>query len=270
MIQLSSDAVVILNYLLATTLNVERTFPAIRERCQMSSRKRLRQALHELIRAGYVVATEEDTFELAHAGRTLAENNQKPAHTTYTIQQNIDRIEGGHVELTGLLPTLPPSADEEDETEPYDTALDEDTVPRSSPSPQLLPTLHQHPLRSHKSPATNGNGRHQVDTIRYVLSFKMPEDALPVPIMHNDIVGRSSQADIWLRHDSYISNLHCRFRIHVNPKNDQYVLSVQNLSTSNGTRVNGHYIDDEIHPLKDGSQIRIGLYTLLIVNRLHV
>ena len=129
---------------------------------------------------------------------------------------------------------------------------------KSLPPVSALPSIHDHPLRAaHQRQSEND------PVLRYLLAFVRPKNALPVPLMDEDILGRAPDSDIRICSDEYISGHQCSFRIA--QKKKQLTLSVQDLDSLNGTYVNENRLEPKNwHQLEAGDSIRVGV-TILIV-----
>ena len=120
-----------------------------------------------------------------------------------------------------------------------------------------IPTADLHPLRTQTQPFRRAA---QVD---YLLAFDNPSDALPIPVLDGDTIGRLTDVSINLTHDSYISGHHCQFSVRM--MDDRMTLCVEDLGSRNGTFVDGQRLEaNQITALEHGSRIEIG-HTLLIV-----
>lgn len=128
----------------------------------------------------------------------------------------------------------------------------------------IMPTVDTHPLR------VTGRIGQPVDQgakmLNYVLAFEMPKNALPIPVLDGDILGRLETADISLAHDDFISGKHCSFKVHC--INGQPVLYLEDLGSRNGTFINDQRLHKgQIVELKHGDRIHVG-GTILIVVRI--
>ena len=129
---------------------------------------------------------------------------------------------------------------------------------------EIMPTVDTHPLR------VTGRIGQPVDQgpkmLNYVLAFEMPKNALPIPVLDGDILGRLETADISLVHDDFISGKHCSFKVHC--INGQPVLYMEDLGSRNGTFVNDQRLyKGQILELKHGDRVHVG-GTILIVVRI--
>jgi serine/threonine protein kinase len=70
------------------------------------------------------------------------------------------------------------------------------------------------------------------------------------------LLGRSRSCQLRLR-DGLVSRRHCRLHY------DGQTLRIKDLDSKNGTRVNGHYIKDEV-PLEDGDVLQVGSVRLVV------
>ncbi len=125
-------------------------------------------------------------------------------------------------------------------------------------APADIPTADLHPLRTHTSPL-----KRQATEVNYLLAFENPTDALPIPVLDGDTIGRQSDTTINLTHDNFISGHHCRFGVQM--QDNRLRLSIEDLGSRNGTFVDGQRLEPgQIIELEHGSRIEIG-HTLLIV-----
>ncbi|HVU13058.1 MAG TPA: FHA domain-containing protein [Phototrophicaceae bacterium] len=121
-----------------------------------------------------------------------------------------------------------------------------------------IPTADLHPLRTHTSPL-----QQQAAEVNYLLAFENPTDALPIPILDGDTIGRQTDTTINLTHDNFISGHHCRFSVQM--EDNRLHLSIEDLGSRNGTFVDGQRLEPgQITELEHGSRIEMG-HTLLIV-----
>lgn len=93
---------------------------------------------------------------------------------------------------------------------------------------------------------------------RFALNVSTPEFSQPIPVTGSMIVGRGQDSDIMLN-DRLSSRSHAR--IHW----DGTTLSVEDLNTTNGTKVNGVEIH-QLTPLKEGDIILIGKTVLRVIS----
>ena len=134
--------------------------------------------------------------------------------------------------------------------------------PRERPLPTTTATIDTHPLRTSAE-----HGLHTAAnrlSLLYVLAFETPKNALPVPVLDGDIVGRQIDADISLRHDDFISSQHCRFRVSL--ENNEPTLYVEDLGSRNGTFVDGSRLEKgQLYELKHGTRIHMGSTSMIVV-----
>ncbi len=80
--------------------------------------------------------------------------------------------------------------------------------------------------------------------------------AASIPL-ERDLVtlGRSLEADIRLN-DSKASRLHARIAVEVDPQSEMEIFRITDLSSTNGTRVNGQIVSEA--SLTDGDKVQIG------------
>jgi hypothetical protein len=271
--QVSIEAQAVLVYMFDTRTNTERTLRAIADACQLGNP---RQPLMELIHCGYLNHVGDSTFALTSAGRQLAyELHPSFAPRNLHITQNIESVSGGYVAMTGTLHApfdmpdmgdlvMLDAPDEYTETDSFGTQAF--TRARRVQWPSVL----DHPLR--------GGARKQGDTgplnerpaavsVRYMLAFETATDALPVPVLNGDILGRHTRADICLTFDEFVSSQHCRFHVCRDDNSGHTMLYIEDLSSRNGTQVNDVYLEDldgGLHPLYHGDRLRIGRTVLIV------
>jgi hypothetical protein len=102
--------------------------------------------------------------------------------------------------------------------------------------------------------------------VRYLLVFEKPRHVLPTPVLHNAVLGRSSTADVSLKHDQYVGNRHCRFEILRDHATCDYALYVEDLSSRNGTFVNNQRIEEgKMIRLQHGNRLRVGETVCIVV-----
>ena len=87
------------------------------------------------------------------------------------------------------------------------------------------------------------------------LSFKVEESYI---LDNNKTLGRSSKNDIAIQ-DPYLSSRHAEFII----KGDSYY--IKDLESTNGTRVNGMRLADDMVRLDNGDKIQVGQLTFIFV-----
>lgn len=93
---------------------------------------------------------------------------------------------------------------------------------------------------------------------QFILTVSAPEFSQPIPVTGNMVIGRGKDSDILLN-DKLSSRSHARILW------DGSTLSVEDLNTTNGTKVNGI----EIHqptPLKAGDNILVGKTVLRVIS----
>lgn len=183
------------------------------------------EALGWLIDYGYVYQDEE-TFELTERGTEMARYAQ--------IQRAVAPS------------TNPPAA----------------LPPRERGANEIMPTVNTHPLR------VTGRIGQPIDEspkmLNFVLAFEMPKNALPIPVLDGDILGRLETADISLAHDDFISGKHCSFKVFC--ENGQPILYMEDLGSRNGTYVNEHRLHrGQIVELRHGDRIHVGSTILIVV-----
>ena len=120
--------------------------------------------------------------------------------------------------------------------------------------------LDTHPLRPRRDRSRLALEK---QTLQFLLAFDKPQNALPIPVLDGDILGRS-EADINLPEDDYISGQHCSFS--VKTVAGQSTLFIEDLGSRNGTFVNKAQIKKgQLTPLDHGSRIQVGSTTLIVV-----
>jgi len=118
-----------------------------------------------------------------------------------------------------------------------------------------------HPLRPRRE-------RSRIDldkqVLHYLLAFDMPKNALPIPVLDGDILGRDDDADINLPEDDYISSQHCCFSIKLT--DSRPTLYVEDLGSRNGTYVNKTLLEKQRRVrLEHGSRVSVGSTILIVV-----
>lgn len=125
-----------------------------------------------------------------------------------------------------------------------------------------MPLFDTHPLRTSLLHPYEGIAPRRAE-LHFMLAFEVPRNVLPTPVLDGDTLGRSTEVDICLDCDEFISGRHCRF--HIDPMPDGVWLSIEDLGSRNGTLVDGVPLEPNmIVPLRHGSRIRVGS-TILIV-----
>src|SRR5690606_37245 len=111
------------------------------------------------------------------------------------------------LDYKSLFTTQPKQVEEDETSELLDRTL--------HTSECGVPNYSFHPLRiSGAVMQQSGSAqKKQAVVLRYLLAFEHPQDALPVPVLHGDVLGRSKNANVWLKSDDFVSNRHCRFEI---------------------------------------------------------
>jgi hypothetical protein len=259
------EAETILAYLLRTHSAIERTKRAIRDACQLSDKNRANQALLQLVQLNYIVELEDSTYELSAQGQQFA----RSVHPDYqprivnNIQQTIEHVTGGRiVGMQQSSASATPLITQQDMFGAI--VMDEDTQRVTSP-------VYEHPFRVPS--VDNATGLLSRDSspcpINFMLAFESTPDMMPVPVFHNDILGRSPKADIYIRGDTHMSRRHCRFVMETDRVDGHQKLFVEDLSTSNGTSVDGIILDEGLHLLLNGSRLKIGSTSLIVVQILY-
>lgn len=112
-----------------------------------------------------------------------------------------------------------------------------------------------------KPPATSSTpentGTLMRPLFRFALKVSAPEFAQPVPVIGSMIIGRGKDSDILLN-DRLSSRSHARISW------DGETLTVEDLNTTNGTKVNGEKIQQPT-PLQEGDYILIGKIVLRVI-----
>jgi hypothetical protein len=272
--QLSTDAHEIVLYLLGTKNRVSRTKHAIREACHLADNRRADEAFRQLLAIGYLSDIGESTYELSQEGMKYA--RAAAGKKTTTINNHIERVEGGTVTVNGVqditaTPINHPAIFAKPDLRGMTLPTDERDVEKTRvTAAEELPTIYLHPMRmtalltkepdSIKAHPGKGIG------LRYLLAFETLKDVLPIPVLDEDVLGRSRNTNIWVRHDEFISLRHCRFKVKRDKNSKYYSLYVEDLESSNGT-----YVDNMPIPpgkptlLRHGARLQIGNTVLIVV-----
>ena len=286
---LSKDAETILTYLIGTKSQIpERHKRVIRETCHLTEGARAEKALKELMDARLVTDSGESLVELTAAGREKAieiqKSNQAPTSVT-TMQTTIEKVEGGTIKLAGgqdlfSTPTnddLPLKLRSEGIVAPPSSRrrpakLDDSPIEVTAERVKTnLPTLVTHPLRNGMPEHSTGRGsaakppRPKAIAARFMLAFDTQKDALPVPVVNGDVLGRGKTCTIIMKHDEYLSNRHCRFEIMRDKTTNRPTLYVEDLGSRNGTLVDEYDISGGKAQLYHGSRLQIGETVLVVV-----
>ncbi|MBE2271853.1 MAG: FHA domain-containing protein [Anaerolinea sp.] len=263
---LTIDAQEVLLYLHKTKRQIERTKQAIREACHLADPPRADAALRELLQGRYITNVNDGEYQLTTLGKDMArsfDTNRRPQ-----VVNKIDKVEGGTVNLVGSQDITSTPLD-------YKSLFNSAMPAPPPPTPEHLertldvlpngiPSLYNHPLRLSNALSNLPSQRRPGLILRYMLAFEVPQDALPVPVLHSDVLGRSRAADIYLRHDDYISSRHCQFAIR--QENKRFVLYVEDLSSRNGTFIDNVMLEpNKPCILKHGSRLQVGNTVLLAV-----
>jgi hypothetical protein len=272
--QLNPDAHEIVSYLLGTKSRVSRTKQAIREACHLTETKRADEAFKQLLATGYLSDVGDSIYELSQSGLKYARENTTKKHTSIT--NRIDKMEGGTVTLNGIqditaTPINTPAVFSKPDIRSTLNAPEERDVEKTRVTPaHELPTIYLHPMRmtallTKELDTIKGNTNKGVG-MRYMLAFETLKDVLPIPVLDEDILGRSRNTNIWLKHDEFVSLRHCRFKLKRERNSKYYNLYVEDLNSSNGTYVD-HIMLEPGKPvlLKHGSHLQIGNTVLLVV-----
>jgi hypothetical protein len=264
---LNTDAEEILLYLHKTERHIERTKQAIREACQLADLARTEFALRQLLHSGCITNVNDGEYQVTPSGKQVA-RALAIINSTHVFNV-IENMEGGTVNMTGTqdaapldskaLFTAPLTVSGDDE----DTAREEIGSTLYTP-PGSVPTLYHHPLRLSHALRETPPGRRPTIVLRFVLAFDMPKDALPVPVVHGDVLGRSRSADICLRHDEFVSTRHCRFE--VRQESGVFKLYVEDLGSRNGTYIDKARLkENKRYLLKHGSHLQVGSTAFIVV-----
>lgn len=150
------------------------------------------------------------------------------------------------------LPTLPPADD-------------------SMATSNILPLPNSHLMRVHKlhhpTPEDRARGRIvQAQAIYYMLGFNQHRQAIPIPILDGDILGRGQGADISFSNDLSVSRSHCQFKIKTDKAGGKPRMTIEDLDSTAGTIVNSARLQSG-HPqaVKHGDHIVIGNVSLVVV-----
>lgn len=294
-VTINTDAEGILVYLQGTKHATERTKRAIRDACHLNGATRADTAFKQLISASYIEHVGDSTYELTQTGKKAAANISK--QSSISINQSVGTVEGGTVTFSGADNPAPALPDIMATPLSYDSLFanpqgrttqsakrieaGESAIERTLDQPgHDLPIYNIHPLRMSAAlldtshPGTNGNGNGSSAAaknpviVRFLLAFEKPKDVLPIPVVHNDVLGRSRNANIWLRHDNFISNKHCRFEIRRDSTltSSQYNLYVEDLGSTNGTCIDDVPLEEGKQLLRHGSRITVGNTVLIVVH----
>jgi hypothetical protein len=286
-LKLTKDAEVIINYLFGTKNPMDRHKKAIREACHLMDMQRAEKALKELIEARLIHDGGESLIELTEAGiqtaQTLQKQNQAPTSLTQ-IRNSFGNLDSSaSVNVVGVqdiystplshdhllragttdpLPAVPMRRRPASESDDI-----EETLSRSAPQ---LPSITLHPMRNGiPEPPALAKGakpaRPKGVSMRFMLAFDNQRDALPLPIVHGDLLGRGKKCTIIFKHDEYISNRHCRFEVTRDKATGEPALFVEDVGSRNGTFVDDFEVyDGKVH-LQHGSRLRVGETVLVVV-----
>lgn len=271
--QLSPDAHEIVSYLLGTKNRVSRTKQAIRDACHLTDSRRAESAFKQLLTIGYLSDVGESTFELTQPGLKYA-HTVNSAKTT-TVNNIVERVEGGTVTVTGMLditatPINSPAIFSKPDIRSMTLTEERDIEKTRTTTQHDLPTIYLHPMRmtnlltkepnSIKSQPGKGIG------MRYMLAFETLKDVLPIPILDEDVLGRSRNTNIWVKHDEFISLKHCRFSLKREKNSKYYSLRVEDLDSRNGTYVDNIMVEaNKPTLLRHGARLQVGNTVLIVV-----
>lgn len=279
---LDADSRGVLLYLNGTRVASQRTKIKIRETCQFNDNKRWEDTIRKLLEMRLVNELPDHVYELTATGKAAAEQ-LKARPQGQKVDINIGRVTGGNVALTpaadimstptkyeALFGTSAPSSNGTKPPEARSApAIGKHDTMDTKDSP--IPHFAVHPLRFTKAIMPGKNTPKPPATpplstgVRYLLAFESPRDALPVPVMDQDVLGRDEMTNIWVRHDLWISSHHCKFTIK-RTKIGAYELHVEDLASKNGTEVNDKLLEPyKMVKLEHGDRIKIGTNLVLIV-----
>lgn len=273
--QLNTDAHEIVSYLLGTKSRVTRTKQAIRDACHLTDARRAEEAFRQLIALGYLSDVGDSTYELSQTGIKYARSIDAKGKTQVT--NIIENVTGGAVTVNGVqditaTPINTPAVFSKPDVRGMEHG-EEREIERTRVSDQHeLPTIYLHPMRmtqllindQHKDASKAGIGRGI--GMRYLLAFETFKDVLPVPVLDDDILGRSKHTNIWMKHDDFISLKHCRFKLKREKNSKYYSLYVEDLNSSNGTYVDNIIIEpNKPTLLRHGARLQVGNTTLIVI-----
>lgn len=270
--QLNPDAHEIVSYLLGTKSRVARTKQAIRECCHLTDTKRADAAFRQLLTLGYLSDVGESTFELSQTGLKYARAaSNKP---TTVVNNTVEKVEGGTVNVTGTMdvtstpinsPAIFSKPDIRSMSIDDETEIEKTRVADS----HELPTIFLHPMRMTNLLIKDPNSKSQPGKgvgMRYMLAFETLKDLLPIPVLDEDILGRSRNTNIWVKHDEFISLKHCRFRLRRDKNAKSYSLYVEDLNSSNGSYVDNIMLEpNKPTLLRHGARLQLGNTVLIVV-----
>ncbi len=283
---LSKECELILTYMAGTKTAMARHKRNIQDACQLTDGRRANRAFADLMDAGLVVDAGEAIYDLTQNGIAMAQQLEKDNATPQSvtnINNTFEKIEGNStVKVVGTMDiyTTPPSY--KDMVEASKPATVKLTPPRSQTRIEKeetdiertldqiapgLPTLKEHPLRNGLPELRSSKGVKpgRNTTIRFMLALDTQKDALPIPIVSGDTLGRSKRGTIMLRHDEFISNRHCRFEVLRDKVTHRPTLFVEDLGSRNGTSVDDLEVLDGKVQLYHGSRLRVGNTVLIVV-----
>jgi FHA domain len=286
--KLSHDSESILLYLGGTRSTMERHKHKIKESCQMTENLRSEKAFRELLEAHYIMDAGEGIYNLTEAGSHLARGLQSRSngpHTVNNISTKIENMNGGSATLAGIqdIYNTPLSYASLLEVPNTGSLAKTDYKPNDDDNPILqtrntpayeLPTFAEHPLRvstpepsaaAQRKNAASKQKRGASPSVRYLLVFDGAKDALPLPIVSGDVIGRSKKANIQFKHDDYISNRHSVFTVERDRTTNKPALYVEDMGSRNGTFVDGYDTYDTKVQLQHGSKVRVGNTVLIVV-----
>jgi len=129
------------------------------------------------------------------------------------------------------------------------------------PNSNVMIMLDTHPLRPRRERSRLAL---ENQVLHFLLAFDVPKNALPIPVLDGDILGRIDEADINLPNDNFLSGQHCRFNIKLTE--GRPTLYVTDLESRNGTYVNKvRLTKGQSGRLEHGSRVAVGNTLLLVV-----
>ncbi len=129
------------------------------------------------------------------------------------------------------------------------------------PGPVSAVTFDTHPLR-----VRSEHSRLAIEkqVLLFMLAFDVPKNALPIPVLDGDILGRYEEADINLPSDDFVSGEHCRFSI--KSADGHPTLFIEDMGSRNGTYVNKVRLEKQrVTKLEHGSRVAVGSTILIVV-----
>ena len=271
--QLSTDAHEVVTYLLGTKSRVARTKQAIRDACHLTDSRRADEAFKQLLAIGYLSDVGESTYELSQAGLKYARS--ATAKKTTVINNRVDRVEGGTVTVNGVqditaTPINSPAIFSKPDIRSMTFTEEREIEKTRATTQHELPTIFLHPMRMTnlltKEPDSIRSQPGKGVGLRYMLAFETLKDVLPIPVLDEDVLGRSRNTNIWMKHDEFISLKHCHFKLKRDKNSKYYNLYVEDLNSSNGTFVDNIMIEpNKPTLLRHGARLQVGNTVLIVV-----